>query len=49
MTDRIKVELRDVNHPFAFLVHKQRNQTSQNQTQINSLLKPMFRDKNLSE
>lgn len=29
MTDQIKVELRDVNHPFAYLMHKQRNHQSQ--------------------
>ena len=50
MHDQIKVELRDVNHPFAYLVHKNRNNAgSQNQQQISSIMKPVFRDKNLSE
>ena len=49
MEDNIKVELRDANHPFAYLMHKkQRNCHSQHQGK-QGLDKPIFRGNNLSE
>lgn len=49
MTDLIKVELRNVNHPFAYLIHKQKNHQSQHENQMRTLLKPILRQGNLSE
>ena len=50
MEDNIKVELRDANHPFAYLVHKKRAGATLSQCQGKySLDKPIFRNNTLSE
>ena len=49
MEDNIKVELRDANHPFAYLVHKKRSNCHSQHQAKQCLDRPIFRGTNLSE